>query len=209
MRQWSQIGIFLLSGLFLAAAISASSAGQFEDGLSAAKRGDYTTALVLWRPLAEGGDAVAQFNIGISYLNGYGVPKDVIQAERWLRRSAEAGYASAQNTLGNLLSLNNPELDTARASEAANWYSRAAEQGVARAQVSLGLLYEGGKGVPKDVVQALKWYIIASTDAADEKGRDFAVQNYTALAREMGAQQIANAKQLAKDWRPRASYPAR
>jgi hypothetical protein len=67
----------ILSSILVVVTVSAAMAGQFEDGISAANRGDYATALTLWRPLAEQGDAVAQFNIGISYLNGYGVPKDV------------------------------------------------------------------------------------------------------------------------------------
>jgi len=35
-------------------------AGPYEDGKAAYKRGDYTTALLLWRPLAEQGNALAQ-----------------------------------------------------------------------------------------------------------------------------------------------------
>ncbi|MET4426688.1 TPR repeat protein [Bradyrhizobium sp. JR18.2] len=42
-------------------------------------------------------------------------------------------------------------------SEAAMWYRRAAEQGNSRAQYSLGLLYDGGQGVPQDIVGASKW----------------------------------------------------
>ncbi len=51
-------------------------AGPFEDGVAAYKRGDYATALRLWRPLAEQGDADAQFNLGLMYANGEGVPQD-------------------------------------------------------------------------------------------------------------------------------------
>ena len=83
----------ILSSILVVVTVSAAMAGQFEDGISAANRGDYATALTLWRPLAEQGDAVAQFNIGISYLNGYGRPKDVAQAEKWFRLSAENAVA--------------------------------------------------------------------------------------------------------------------
>jgi uncharacterized protein len=41
--------------------------GDFEDRLAASDAGDYTTALRLWRPLAEHGDAAAQYNIGLRY----------------------------------------------------------------------------------------------------------------------------------------------
>ena len=48
-------------------------AGPFEDGVVAYNRGDYATALRLWRPLAEQGDTKAQFNLGLMYKNGEGV----------------------------------------------------------------------------------------------------------------------------------------
>ena len=39
-------------------------AGQFEDGGAAADTGDYATALQFWRPLADQGNASAQYNLG-------------------------------------------------------------------------------------------------------------------------------------------------
>ena len=42
-------------------------AGPFEDGFDAYTRGDYTTALRLWRPLAHQGEAPAQYKLGIMY----------------------------------------------------------------------------------------------------------------------------------------------
>ena len=47
---------------------------DFEKGLDTAKRGDYATALREWKPLAEQGDADAQYNLGLMYANGHGVP---------------------------------------------------------------------------------------------------------------------------------------
>jgi hypothetical protein len=41
--------------------VSAAVAGPFEDGLAAHDRGDYATALRLWRPLAEQGHAVTRW----------------------------------------------------------------------------------------------------------------------------------------------------
>jgi hypothetical protein len=52
------------------------------------------------RPLAERGDRVAQFEIGVLYAYGRGVPADPDQAVHWYRRSAEQGYPPAQYRLG-------------------------------------------------------------------------------------------------------------
>ena len=75
-------------------------AGVWEDITAAYTRDDYATALRLLRPLAEQGNAAAQFNLGIMYANGRGVPNDDVQAVKWFRLAAEQGYAVAQVNLG-------------------------------------------------------------------------------------------------------------
>ncbi len=63
-------------------------AGDEEDfarGLDAAYSGDFATALAVWRPLAEQGHAKAQYNLGVMYANGRGVPEDDQQAVSWYR----------------------------------------------------------------------------------------------------------------------------
>ena len=51
-------------------------AGPLEDANAAMKRRDYASALRLIRPLAEQGNANAQYNLGVFYDNGLGVPQD-------------------------------------------------------------------------------------------------------------------------------------
>jgi TPR repeat protein len=48
------------------------------------------------RRLAEQGDVLAQYNLGIVYDTGKGVPQDYTEAVRWYRLAAEQGHASAQ-----------------------------------------------------------------------------------------------------------------
>ena len=52
------------------------------------------------REQAEAGDATAQFNLGVSYDNGQGVPQDYQEAVRWYTLAAEQGLALAQFNLG-------------------------------------------------------------------------------------------------------------
>lgn len=75
-------------------------AGKFEEGFTAAQRGDYATAYRLWLPLANQGNASAQFNLGVMYDNGQGVPQDYAEAVKWYRKAAAQGDAQAQNNLG-------------------------------------------------------------------------------------------------------------
>ena len=69
-------------------------------GFAAYQSGDFATALREWRPLAEKGDADAQFNLGVMYSKGQGVPQDYKTAVKWYTLAAEQGVASAQTNLG-------------------------------------------------------------------------------------------------------------
>ena len=51
---------------------------------------------------AEAGDAEAQYNLGVLYDNGMGVPKDFAESAKWWRLAAEQGYANAQTNLGDM-----------------------------------------------------------------------------------------------------------
>ena len=70
-------------------------AGPLEDANAAIKRRDYATAVRLIRPLAEQGNANAQYNLGVFYDNGLGVPQDRVRAHMWLNLAAMQGRESA------------------------------------------------------------------------------------------------------------------
>jgi TPR repeat protein len=74
--------------------------GQFEDAAVAYKKGDHATALRLMRPLAEEGNAAAQFDLGVMYQFSRDVPQDYGAAANWYRKAAEQGLAEAQYNLG-------------------------------------------------------------------------------------------------------------
>ena len=75
-------------------------AGPLEDASAAFTRGDYAAAADLWRPLAEQGNATAQYNLGALYERGRGVAKDQAAAVEWFRKAANQGNAKAQFNLG-------------------------------------------------------------------------------------------------------------
>ena len=59
-------------------------------------------ALKEFRPLAQEGDADAQFNLGLMYSEGYGVSQDYKEAAQWFRLAAKQGHPDAQLNLGIL-----------------------------------------------------------------------------------------------------------
>ena len=52
------------------------------------------------KALAEKGDAVAQYNVGMLYAEGQGVEQDIKKAFVWFSKAADQGYAKAQYYLG-------------------------------------------------------------------------------------------------------------
>ena len=91
----------LVLGLsLLVASVGNGYAQDYLKGLEAQNKGDFATALREWTPLAEQGDADAQFVLGVMYKNGQGVTQDYKEAVKWWRKAAEQGYAKAQSNLG-------------------------------------------------------------------------------------------------------------
>jgi TPR repeat protein len=75
-------------------------AGPFEDAVMAYGRGDYATALQLFHPLADQGNAIAQYNLGVMYYDGKGVAKDDAEAMKWYCLAADQCSADAQYYVG-------------------------------------------------------------------------------------------------------------
>ena len=82
--------------------------------------------------LADQGDALGQYNLGVIYLNGPGVAQDYAEAVKWFRKAADQGLALGQNNLG-VMYLNGLGVSQDYA-EAAKLFRKAADQGYADAQ---------------------------------------------------------------------------
>jgi TPR repeat protein len=107
------------------------------------------------KALAEKGDALAQNVLGERYFFGNGVPKDVNEALKWIRKSALQGESWGQYNLGVMYRDGNGVLKDNK--QAFNWFLKSGEQGYARAQTEVGLSAMTGRGVPKDNKEAVKW----------------------------------------------------
>ena len=73
---------------------------DFHKAKEAAKKGDHATALKFLRPLAEQGDAEAQYILASFYREGTGLLQDFKESVRWYRKAAEQGHLGAQNDFG-------------------------------------------------------------------------------------------------------------
>ncbi|HUA37924.1 MAG TPA: SEL1-like repeat protein [Candidatus Sulfopaludibacter sp.] len=157
---------------------------------------DYKTSATWYRKAAEKGHIEAQFHLGIYYRDfhlhptflgslGFFSKSHRIEAIKWFRIAAEQGHIQAQFNLGDCYErgsyddlpsaverLSQQRFDEA---EAAKWYRKAAEQGHIKAQYRLGCRCRDGKGVPKNLVEAYKWFNLAWKNGEEEheRGREW------------------------------------
>ena len=96
--------------------------------------------LMLIKAAAEQGNPEAQFLLGLQYKVGDGIAKDRGEAVKWLRKSAESGYAEAQYALGDFYAALDPADELADLREAEKWLKAAAAQGNTDAQSRLAVL---------------------------------------------------------------------
>ena len=82
--------------------LAGCASSNYQKGIRHYKPDDVAAAVRELEPLAEQGNAEAQFNLGSLYYQGWGVPQDYKEAAQWMRKAAEQGHVFAQATLGSL-----------------------------------------------------------------------------------------------------------
>jgi len=199
MRITATVLILIISLLMAGPAI----AGPLEDATKAYEHGDYKTAYRLFGPLAEQGLPEAQYNLGVMYRNGHGVPEDYVAAAKWCKKAAEQGHAPAQSRLGFMYKRGHgvPQ-DYA---ESAKWLGKAAEQEYAPAMYHLGIMYQNGQGVLQDNLFAHMWFNLAAslTSASQKSYRDQAETERDVIATKLTPSQVSEAQRMAREWKPK------
>ncbi len=137
---------YLVVAVLAAAMAAPLSAQSVKAGIEAWQRADYPGAVAIWRPLAETGDADAQFNLGQAYRLGRGVSLDLAAAKFWFERAARSGHLDAETTLGLLTFQNGDRAGGLK------WLKQAADQGEPRALLVYGTALFNGDGVTQDKV---------------------------------------------------------
>ncbi len=144
------------------------------------------------------GNAQAQYELGLMFATGNGVPQDPGVAAQWLIKSARQGDARAQYQLGLIydqgkgippdpaqaslwyqqaahqnhlnaqFALASIAMEQKNYEQAMQWYEQAALQGDSEAQYHIGQLYLDGKGVERSLIHAYAWFSIAAMDGTQE-----------------------------------------
>jgi len=162
--------LFFLAAAFVAVPFVAVQRGYAAGHAAPQSQQNASTPLATLQSRAEQGDAVAQYNLALSYLRHdptrpnptlLDPPNDDYQpALKWLRASAAQNNAHAEYLLGYLYEHGKGvPRDYAKAAEN---YRAAALQGHSAAENNLASLYQHGQGVPKDMGKAFEWYLASA-----------------------------------------------
>lgn len=111
---------------------------------------------------AAAGDIAAQYNLGMKYARGDGVPQDYKVALKWLEMAGNRGDADAQAALGVMYQKGQGAAEDLNL--AALWYKRAAQQGDKLSQYNLASLYANGRGSMKNDKEAFFWVSLAAVE---------------------------------------------
>jgi TPR repeat protein len=116
---------------------------------------DTSEAIKWYTKAAEAGEIEAQYALGMLYVNGNGVPADLVKAANWIEMAAHKDHAVSQFQLGVMYCTGKgvPQ-DFPRAIA---WYELAAQLGYAPAQYNLGIMLSKGQGCEPDHDRALQW----------------------------------------------------
>jgi uncharacterized protein len=135
--------------------------------LSFLAKGDTPKAMSWCRIAAEGGEPLAQLDLGVCYLKGDGVPHDEGEAVKWFEKAAEQGLVPAQNNIGVMYFYGGSGVvkDYGRALK---WFRLAASKDWAPSQRFLAKMYWDGLEVAQDKQEAVKWYSKAAANGDAE-----------------------------------------
>lgn len=161
MRLWPLV-LFALGVGAIFVPVRSPHATPYDDADAAIARDEEDRALAILLPLAERGEAQAQYRVGQIY---YLFKKRDVEALKWIRRATDQGHASAMYTLANM--------------------------------------NHNGNVVPRNLVQAYRWYALAAERAGSDSGlKDRALSNRDLVAKIMTGGQIDDAKKLAAAFAP-------
>jgi TPR repeat protein len=156
-------GAMLAASLMMASIPDAACAGPLEDAEEAYRKGDYATAIPIYRSLAEKGNVSAQMRLGFFYESGTGLKRDWLESAKWFSKAADGGNESAVFVLSFLGRHWRYRAGATAPPIIYELVEKVAKSGFAVAQFSLGVMYcpigdPSFDATTGNRAQALVWY---------------------------------------------------
>lgn len=182
------------AALLLACTGVAPARADFEAGAFAYQRGNLAAAAKELKPLAENGDAFAQYLLGAALANAKPPLLDLAAAETWLGKAAAQGNVAAMRDLGQVNLFQKKPADRAAAEK---WLLAAGNRGDAQSQHLLGVMYLDAEGSDRKPAEAYKWLLLAA-----QRGHLLSALLVRLERAPFGAQDRDEGARLAAAWQP-------
>ena len=180
------IKFFFLTLIFFS---STTFANDRLKGYQALEKQDYKKALYYLSYDANLGDDNAQYNLGIMYKKGLGVPINNNEAFRWFFLSANQGNILANYALGHSYLKGSGIKKNYKLAFKAFKYSALREHPTSR--LIIGNMYYKGQGVIVSYPRAFLWWSLAK-----DLNIDGASQNIEMIKKKMSKDQYSKAKEM-------------
>lgn len=185
---------FVLAASLAAVALAAPAQADYRDGWEAFEKGDFRGAMRAWVPLAEWGEAQAQYAMGILLLYGRGIDADPAGAAILLAPAAAAELPEAAYALATLYQ--DGRGVKRDVNEAMRLYGVAALAGHAQAQNNLGIMLALAEGNARNAASAHTWLAIAARN-----GEAGAARNRDRIAVELTPAELAESERATNAFR--------
>lgn len=139
---------------------------RVKEGFAAYQAGDFKKAYTIWLPLAEAGNAEAQFRIGRLYSLGEGFKSSGELALRWYRKAAVKGHVIAKFNIG--LVYFKGEIVERNYEKSYLLFQELANNGYPSSQTVVGIMLVNGLGVLEDSIEGVKWIFIGLSNGDKE-----------------------------------------
>jgi hypothetical protein len=160
---------------------------------------DGKKAVSLFASAAAVGDPLAECYMGIAFADGTGVPKNGAKAMDWFRAAARDGCPAAFDCLGHGFETG---LEGRRDLKTAfRYYEQSAALGYPTAQWDVGVARQEGRGTEKDLVEALKWLVLA-----DESGVKAAIPRRGEIEAMLDVSQKDEGRRRARSFKPDTNF---
>lgn len=144
---------------------------------------DFKKAADLFKRAIEQGDLEATYSLAFFYRSGNGVEKDEAKATALLKQAADQHHLAAM--IDYAIALFNGRGTEANEEGAAAYLIRAAWRNAPVAQNRLARMYAAGRGVKLDLVEAMKWHVIARANGLKDEWLDASLPQLTQSQREI------------------------
>lgn len=134
-----------------------SFADTLQEGYEAVRNGNPEQGHAILQPLAEQGNADAQYAVAVLYREGWGVDKNMEIAAGYYQKSAEQDHRDGMFEMGWFYQAGEGGL-TQDYEQSAKWYQKSADKGHPAAMYGIASLYYNGMGVERDTDAAMFWY---------------------------------------------------